>query len=237
MFGQTCYFRANYPAMEEKRPAPAKKPVRKPKKEKPEVYILRDIREYAGESMLIIFSVLLALVLTEYINNLHEKSQTRELMENIKNELIKNKKVEEAQYAYQKAVLKRIDSAINDPALQHKIISNGEFHYEYIFSGNHGVLYGDLSKVAWDVAKSQNIFPKIDIKLVDQLTSIYDDQERIGKLEDKIGGIFLSYESRNENNARQTLILMRDNYKGWAVDRAPGLIRQYDVAIKAIEQQ
>jgi len=30
---------------------------------------------------------------------------------------------------------------------------------------------------------------------------------------------------------------MRDNYKGWAVDRAPGLIGQYDAAIKAIEEQ
>jgi hypothetical protein len=196
---------------------------------------LRDLREYLGESLLIIFSVFLALLVTEYINNLHEKSQTRELMENIKNELIKNKQMEQAQYAYQQTVIKRIDSAINDPALQHKIIANGEFHYEYIFSRGHGVLYGDLSKVAWEVAKSQNIFPKIDVKLVDQLTSIYDDQERIAKLEDKIASIFLSYESRNENNARQTLILMRDNYKGWAVDRAPGLILQYDAAIKAIE--
>jgi len=222
---------------EEKSPAPNKKPPHPAKKHKQEVYTLRDIREYLGESLLIIFSVLLALVLTEYINNLHEKSQTRELMENIKNELIKNKQIEVAQYAYQQAVIKRIDSAINDPALQRKIISNGEFHYQYIFSGNHGVLYGDLSKVAWEVAKSQNIFPKINFKLVEQLTGIYDDQERIGKLEDKIGGIFLSYESRNENNARQTLILMRDNYKGWAVDRAPGLIMQYDAAIKAIEEK
>jgi len=222
---------------EEKSGAPHKKPSHPAKRHKQEVYTLRDIREYLGESLLIIFSVLLALVLTEYINNLHEKRQTRELMENIKNELIKNKQLEVAQYAYQQEVIKRIDSAINDPALQRKIIANGEFHYKYIFSGGHGVLYGDLSKVAWEVAKSQNIFPKINIKLVEQLTGIYDDQERIGKLEDKIGSIFLSYESRNENNARQTLILMRDNYKGWAVDRAPGLILQYNAAIKAIGEQ
>ena len=61
-----------------KRTAPAQK------KHKQEVYILRDLREYLGESLLIIFSVLLALFLTEFINNLHEKSQTRELMEILK---------------------------------------------------------------------------------------------------------------------------------------------------------
>jgi hypothetical protein len=221
--------------MEEKANAAHKKPnhTAKPRQE---VYVLRDLREYLGESLLIIFSVLLALFLTEFINKLHEKSQTRELMENIKNELVKNRQLEKAQYAYQQDILKRLDSAINNPALQHKIISNGEFHHQYIFSGDHGVLYGDLSKVAWEVAKSQNIFPQLDFKLVAQLTSIYDDQERIGKLEDKVGGIFLSYGSRDASNARETLILMRDNYKGWAVDRAPGLIKQYDAAIKALSE-
>jgi hypothetical protein len=222
--------------MEEERPDHYKKASPGTKKPKSEVYVLRDFREYLGESLLIIFSVLLALFLTEYINNLREKTQTKELMENIKNELIKNKKVEQEQYIYQQNVLKRIDSALNNPALQRKIISNGEFHYEFIFSNGHGVLYGDLSKVAWEVAKSQNIFLKINLKLVEQLTAIYDDQERIGKLEDKVGGIFLSYESRNDNNARETLLLMRDNYKGWAVDRAPGLIKQYADAIKAIDK-
>jgi len=222
---------------EEKSTAPHKKPQHAAKKPKQEVYVLRDMREYLGESPLIIFSVFLALVVTEYINTLHEKSQTRELIENIKNELVKNKQLEIAQYAYQKLLIRRIDSAINDPGLQHKIISNGELHMKYIFSGGHGVLYGDLSDVAWQVAKSQNIFPKINFKLVEKLTGVYDDQERIGKLEDKIGNILLSYESRNDNNTRQTLILMRDSYRGWAVDRAPGLIQQYDEAIKAIEAE
>ncbi len=36
-------------------------------KSKPEVYVLRDWKEYLGESFLIMFSVLLALFLTEYI--------------------------------------------------------------------------------------------------------------------------------------------------------------------------
>jgi len=222
--------------MEEKVPAGHKKELPGKKKPKQEVYVLRDLREYLGESLLIIFSVLLALFLSEYINNLHEKSQTRELMENIKFELIKNKNTESAQYLYQQDVLKRLDAAINDPKLQQKIVSNGEFHYEYIFSDGHGVLYNDLSKVAWDVAKSQNIFPKINFKLVAQLTAIYDDQDRIAKLEDKVAGVFLSYESRNANNTRETMILIRDNYKGWAYDRAPGLIKQYDEAIKAIDE-
>lgn len=71
-------------------------------KGKPEVYMLRDWKEYLGESFLIIFSVLLALILTEYINARHEKSETRDLLNNIKEELIKNKQAEQDQYNYQK---------------------------------------------------------------------------------------------------------------------------------------
>lgn len=41
------------------------------------VYPIRDWKEYLGESVLIIFSVLLALFVTEYISKLHERENTR----------------------------------------------------------------------------------------------------------------------------------------------------------------
>jgi hypothetical protein len=204
-------------------------------KQKPEVYVLRDWKEYLGESFLIIFSVLLALFLTEYITKQHEKNETHELLKNIKEELIKNKKAEQEQYAYQKMVLKNIDSALKSKDFQQKILSNDEFHLEYI--APEGVSYRDLSTVAWDVAKSNNITSKADFKLVSKLTGIYLDQARIDKLEDKVADIFLRYESRRQENIHVSLVLMRDNYKGWAFDRAPGLIAQYDEAIKLMESE
>ncbi|MES2108523.1 MAG: hypothetical protein V4577_07245 [Bacteroidota bacterium] len=198
------------------------------------VYVERDWKEYIGESALIIFSVLLALVLTEFINAQHEKSQTKELLGNIKEELVKNLRGEKEQYVYQRGVLKRIDSAMSDPALQHKILANGEFHLKYI--APDGIQYRDLDRVAWQVAQSHNIMPKLNFQLVEKLTDIYDQQARIDKLEDKIGDIFLQYESRKDENIRQSLILLRDNYKGWAFDRAPSLIKKYEDAIKEIDK-
>ncbi|HEY4196520.1 MAG TPA: hypothetical protein VGM63_13345 [Mucilaginibacter sp.] len=87
------------------------------------------------------------------------------------------------------------------------------------------------------VAKSHNITSKADFKLVSELTGIYLDQARIDKLEDKMADIFLRYESRKQENIRTTLILMSDNYKGWAFDRAPGLIQRYDEVIKLMESE
>lgn len=204
-------------------------------KGKPEVYVLRDWKEYLGESFLIMFSVLLALFLTEYITKQHEKSETHELLKNIKEELIKNKKAEEEQYVYQKMVLKNIDSALKSKEFQQKVLNNEEFNLKPL--APDGVLFRDLSTVAWEVAKSHNITSKADFKLVSELTGIYLDQARIDKLEDKVADIFLKYDSRKQENIRTTLILMRDNYKGWAFDRAPGLIQRYDKVIKLMDSE
>jgi hypothetical protein len=213
---------------------PTHKKTDSPHANRQHVYVERDWKEYIGESTLIIFSVLLALVLTEFINTQHEKSQTKELLGNIKEELVKNLKAEKEQYIYQQGVLKRIDSAMNDPARQHQILANGEFHLKYI--APYGVLYRDLDRVAWQVAQSHNIMPKLKFELVEKLTDIYDQQARIDKLEDKIGDIFLTNASRKDENIRISLILMRDNYKGWAFDRAPSLIKKYEDAIKEIDK-
>ena len=204
-------------------------------KEKPEVYVLRDWKEYLGESFLIMFSVLLALFLTEYITKQHEKSETHELLKNVKEELIKNKKAEQEQYAYQKMVLKNIDFASKSKEFQHKIVNNDEFSLKLL--APDGVSYRDLSTVAWEVAKGHDIISKADFKLISKLTGIYLDQARIDKLEDKVADIFLRYESRRQENIHVSLVLMRDNYKGWAFDRAPGLIAQYDEAIKLMESE
>ncbi|TMI86289.1 MAG: hypothetical protein E6H06_21165 [Bacteroidetes bacterium] len=75
----------------EKKEGPAI-PSQKLKKERPEVIIIRGWKEYAGESLLIIFSVILALILTEVFNKLHEEQQTKEVLHQLREELIANKK-------------------------------------------------------------------------------------------------------------------------------------------------
>jgi hypothetical protein len=204
-------------------------------KPKSEVYVLRDWKEYAGESLLIIFSVLLALVLTEFINNIHDKNETKDLLNNIRNELIANKKAETEQYAYHLRVIRSIDSALVNPELQKKIVSNDEFHLKYI--APDGVLYRYLDDIAWEVAKNHNISSRISFKTIKMLTYIYQDQARIMKAEDEIAKVFLSREAGKVENAHATLILIKNNYKGWAVDRAPGLLKQYGEAIRLLNEE
>lgn len=198
----------------------------------PEVIAIRTWKEYIGESLLIIFSVVLAIILTEVINKIHENNQTHEILRELRDELINNKQAEEIQYKYHLQVLKNIDSALSDKNFQNKVFDSGRIHL-YILAPD-GVLREDLNDVAWQAAKQYNIFSKLDIKTLSLITDIYNHQQRIIKTEDEIGKVLLSFESRKPENARITLILMRDNYHGWAVDRVRGLLGKYQIAIDAL---
>lgn len=204
-------------------------------KERTYVYSIRDWKEYLGESVLIIFSVLLALILTEYFTSLHEKENTKDIVRNIVVELKHNKKFVEDLNGYNLQVLARIDSVLADKTLQDKIVSNDEFHLKMI--APEGVQFRFLDHDAWDIAKNNNILPKMDVESVSLLTKVYDDQERMSKLEDEVARILLARESRDPKQVRTTLILVRDAYLGWAVDRTPHFLDEIDNAIKKIESK
>jgi hypothetical protein len=206
-------------------------------KEKPiraEVITVRTWKEYLGESLLIVFSVLFALLLTEIFNDIHEKQHTREILNAVRTELTDNMKRAQEQYQYHLKVLKNIDSAIANPAFQNQFINNGVLHIEAIVP--NGVTYRDLNDIAWQVAKQDNIFSKIHLADYSLLTDIYEQQQRITKVEQEIGNLLLSRESRTAADNRITLILMHDNFHQWAVNRVPGLLIEYKKAIDALEK-
>jgi hypothetical protein len=198
----------------------------------PEVITIRTWKEYIGESLLIIFSVVLAIILTEVINKIHENNQTHELLHQLREEIIANKKAEEDQFQYHLKIMKRIDSAILTPHYAEKFINDGEIHLSVIIDS--GVLKHDLNDVAWQAAKQNNVFTKIDFGTYSMLTDIYDNQQRISKSEDEIGKLLLDRESRKSENLRITLILMHDNFFAWEVERAPRLLEMYKKAIDAL---
>ena len=207
-------------------------PTNKKKDDRPEVIIVRNWKEYLGESLLIVFSVALAIILTEVFTKIHENQQTHEVLHQLKLELINNNEAEKVQYQYHLMVIRNIDSALHDEKYGKKFLDSGQIHLEVI--APDGVMREDLNDIAWQVAKQNNIFSKLSLKTYGLLTDIYDNQAKIIKSEDEIGKLILSFESRESGNANATLILMRDIYKAWAVDRAPRLLNNYKKAIDAL---
>ena len=200
------------------------------------VVVERDWKEYLGESALIVFSVLLALILTEVINKIHENQQTKELIKSLREELSENERLETEQYAYHLQVVKNIDSALNNPDVQKKFIDKGIINFDGIIAPK-GVLLHDLNNVAWQAAKQANIISKIGNAEYGLLTAIYDNQDRFLNLEKGIADVVLSRESRTAADNRVTLILLRDNYNAWVLGgRAPSLLSNYRKAIQMLEK-
>lgn len=197
------------------------------------VYTMRDWKEYLGESLLIIFSVLLALFLTEYFTNLREKENTRNTLKNISTELNQNKKAIQEMNQYNLQVLAKIDSALVNKKLQDSLVSNDEFHLKVI--APQGVLYRYLDNEAWTIAKNNNVMSKVDAETIALLTKVYEDQGRMMKVEDEVAKVIFDRASRDPKQVHTTLILIRDIYHGWAVDRTSDLLQKIDKAIKKVD--
>jgi hypothetical protein len=196
------------------------------------VYPIRNWKEYLGESFLIIFSVLLALGVTEYIGKIHEKENTKTILKSVADELRRNKKALMEMQDYNLKVFAKIDSALTDKKIQKKLVYNDEFHLDII--APDGIQYRYLENAAWTIAKNNNIMSKIDIESVSILTRVYGDQDRIGKIEDEVGKIIFDRASRDPKQVRKTLFLIKDNYRGWVVDRVPGMFIEIDSALAKI---
>jgi hypothetical protein len=206
------------------------------KEKHPVVIVERGWKDYLGECLLIVFSVILALAVTEFINNLNDKKRTHEILHQLKEELTDNLSLEKEQYNYHLQIVKRLDSAINDASMSAGFITNGLIHIDKILPAPHRVLLHDLYDGAWQIAKQNNVISKIDFSTYSLLNDIYNNQARITNSEDKIAQVLLSYDSRKPENLRTTLILAKDNYYGWDVERAPRLIELYQKAINILSK-
>src|SRR5262249_52863321 len=151
--------------------------------------------------LLIIFSVLLALILTELINQWHDSRETSQLIHDIRNELNENRSKEREQLTYQQKVLSNIDSALTTIPFQDQIVSNGEFNLKLI--APDGLLHRYLTDIAWQIAKQKNIESRIELQDLSLLTHIYQEQERVMRSEDELAKVLFDRASRNPANTRE----------------------------------
>lgn len=203
------------------------------KDERIEVITVRNWKEYLGESLLIIFSVVLALGLTEWFSKLHEDRRVDEILHQLRTELLQNRKAEAEQYQYHVKIRRRLDSAIQNPSYGQQFLNGGEVHLSII--ADSGVMRHDLDDVAWQIAKANNAVARLDLSTYSLLEDLYNNQQRITKTEDEVARVLLTPESRKPENLRTTLILISDNFFAWSVERGPKMLHLYDEAIERLK--
>ena len=189
-----------------------------------EVVTIRTWKEYLGECLLIVFSVILALGLTEYFNNLHDKNKANEILRQLRLELISNKQDAQDQYNYHLQVFKLIDSAKANPAFAKKFLDSGKLHFSVIMP--QGATLHDLKDEAWQLAKQNDVISKVDYDTYSLLAGTYSNQAKMLNLEPSLEKILISYDSRKTENLQTTLTLIHDALYGWVVQRTPCLIKK-----------
>lgn len=200
----------------------------------PVIVKIEEKKKYLLESLLIVFSVLLALSLNELRAYWQEQKQTGELLANIKAELTTNKELAQFQQVYHQQVLNTIDSALAHQAFREKIFQGNDFNIS-LLTPEGIVARGPFNESAWNMAKSNNILSRAELKLISQLTDIYFQQHMIATGFEELKALYVSRESQKPENGEQTLKLMRKIYRGYITGRTPSLVKSYDKVIKQLE--
>jgi len=91
------------------------------------------------------------------------------------------------------------------------------FTWELIIE--HGIFIWNHRRCCLAVAKGRNIYSHLNIQTLSLLTYIYNDQQKIIKVEDEIGKVILNPEFRKPENIHMMLLLIRDNFTAWATGR------------------
>jgi len=139
-------------------------------KEKKESRILKLITE----SALIIFSVLLALIISEWRNNYNQKLQTEKIISNIKEEIIENQKFIQTVIPYHEEVNKKIGMVGKTDSIPNQL-----FMEIITEAAPKGIFQGSFKDIAWTVANTGQISNRITLKKSTILYEVYEQQKGV----------------------------------------------------------
>ena len=172
----------------------------------------KSLIKYLIEALLIVFSVLLALLLNEYRENLKQKKVIRKNLQSIEEEMRSNLSVINDWIPYHQQVLINIERAIESDSIQNLLITDRGFDIFQI--APKGIFQNNMSQTAWNVGQGNGIISSLDYETVYLLSKTYDLQENSVKrsIEEILRELF-SKEAIQSSNVKETLILLYTKFK------------------------
>ncbi|WP_276368464.1 hypothetical protein [Chryseolinea sp. H1M3-3] len=133
---------------------------------------------YLFEAFLIVFSVLFALSIENYVERLKIKNQKTIAIQRIKLEVERNSRIlvewiPKHQKVYD--LLNSLATGKND-TLRNALAQDKYFNFG-ILTDEKQIINDMLSNTAWDTAKSTGIITEFDFELVEELTKVYSHQD------------------------------------------------------------
>jgi hypothetical protein len=171
----------------------------------------RTFKDYLFQALLIIFSVLFALLINRYTENLKIKKQKNIAWSGIQQELANNHAILLDWKQRHEDVLHRINelAKLPDDSLKEKFFLTGSFNFG-VMTDNKSLLDEIMTNTAWETARSTGIISEFDYNDVERLTKIYALQDNIINYT-LLAIIDLLHDrtSQNPEDIRVTLLLFR----------------------------
>lgn len=185
------------------------------------------------ESGLIVFSVLLALFLSEMHSQVKKDQEKVRALQLIKAELTTNKALLEQWRPYHQQVLANVESAIAEPP---EFLDSSKQRAFILSQMPNGLVQDMLRNSAWDALKQSGISSNMHIETISALNTLYRFQTlSIEATLTRLGDIFYSRESVREAYLLETLYLMR-NLLQELTAQEEFMIINYQNAIKDIDK-
>ena len=141
---------------------------------------MKKIRDYFLEGFLIVFSVLFALFIENYVENVKMQQQKKLALERIKMELKRNSKILSEWISLHQKISDRLaksSSAEND-SLKNALSKYNSFDFGVLSDGQQ-LVNTVLTNTAWETAKSTGIITEFDFEWIEHLTQVYALQNTV----------------------------------------------------------
>ncbi len=187
------------------------------------------ILKYFGQVILIVFSVVLGLYLSERIEDKKNERNAQELFLKINSELKTNKRLLDYWVPYHKEIVGEIDSLSRNSYFIESFIQD-KSTIQKVFS--RGTIMSDMpSDNAWDIAKSHPLIVNMDYDKLFILSKIYNQQKFTYEPIQELIDIMLSTEFNSKEDANKNLQLIRDRLNE-IYQRELQLLKYYELAEK-----
>ena len=190
------------------------------------------ISKHFAQVVLIVFSVVLGLYLSERIEDQKNKRESANLLDIIKSEVNDNRKLMEEWSPYHQAMPRKLDS-----------LSRNE-DFVAAFAEDKTVLFGSLftrstfmprlpSSDAWDIGKSHPLIVNIDYDKLLILSKIYNQQPVVFESMYKIFEVLEPIMTPSGEEAVSDLVAVQGRLQEYAAREAQ-LMEYYEEAIEAL---
>ncbi len=193
----------------------------------------KSILNSLGQVLLIVFSVVLGLYLSERIEDRKNELEANKLLQKIKSELVNNKEILAYWVPYHEEILYKVDSLSGNEEFIEEFIRDKSALFEKVLT--RGTFMGAApSNDAWDIAKAHPLIVNLEYEELLIISKIYNQQKSTFEPSGKISDLFFSGSVNKRENAKENLEKFR-NLLREIVSREFDLVSYYNEGYEILD--